>query len=152
MSLKRAFCITIFIMPCCIIGIIGYAIHSLSFLSGCDESKPEQIEDLAQFKLPPSYRNLKSFCVGMQGYGADASFEMNPSELNAFITTTKVSLPLFNETSPDIKISNDGLNKKASQMDSYLYGKYETFEFTQEILIDTSDSKRYVVHIIASGG
>ena len=132
--------------------MIGYAIHGISFLSGCEESNPEQIEYLAQFELPPSAKNIKSSCFGLQAYSADVSFEMNPADLDIFVASTSIEPPLFTDKSPDIKFLNNGLNKKASQMDNYLYGKYESFDFTQEILIDTSKPEHYVVYINASGG
>lgn len=152
MSLKRFFCLLILIIPCCVIGIIGYAIRGISSLSGCEESDPEQIEYLAQFELPPSAKNLESYCVGLQAYSADASFEMNPSELDTFITSTHIESHLFTEKSSKNEFLNSRLDKKASQMDSYLYGKYVSADFTQEILIDTSNSERYTVYIFAGGG
>lgn len=131
---------------------MGYAIHGLSSLSGCKESNPEQIEYLAHFKMPPSAHRLKSSCFGLQAYGADASFEMNPADLEMFIASTAIEPSLFTEKSPDIQVLNDRLKKKASGMESYLYGKYISVDFTQEILIDMSSSERYIVYIFAGGG
>lgn len=132
--------------------MIGYAIRVISSLSGCEESDPEQIEYLAQFELPPSAHNLKSSCFGLQAYGADASFEMSPADLDMFIASTSIEPSLFTGKTSGADVLNGRLNEKASQMESYLYGKYVSVDFTQEILIDTSNPERYTVYIFAGGG
>jgi len=114
-------------------------------LGGCDSSNPPEIEDVARFSLPPSYQNLESSCFGLQGWGAFARFEMAPADLDVFVASTLVDMPLSTSEIP----ARSFFPKDIS---SYLYGKHEANGLSQYILIDTSDRASYVVYLEVVGG
>ena len=100
---------------------------------------------MARFSLPPSYQNLKSSCFGLQGWGAHAQFEIEPADLDDLIASTLIETPLSAKEMPDSVYF-------PTYLSSYLYGKHETYKFSQYILIDTSEQTKYVVYVEVSGG
>jgi hypothetical protein len=119
----------------------------------CDPKTPKNTEELGQFKFPPSMRSLSSSCWGMQGWGGSAQFEMASSDLDYFVSHSRIKPPLVSKGVPVDSL----LATSASTMKSYLYGSYRTVyqsgkSFWQDILIDTSNSTWFVVTVIFSGG
>src|SRR5262249_16335382 len=119
----------------------------------CDPKTPQNTEELGQFKFPPSMRNLHSSCFGMQGWGGTAQFEMSPSDLDYFVNHLQLKSPLANTGVP----VDNSFATASSALKSYLHGSYHTIyqngkAFWQDVLIDTSDSTRYIVYVNISGG
>jgi len=115
--------------------------------SECESSEPLAVEGIAHIKLPPSATNLQSGCGGLQGMWAEAHFDMNPSGLATFVTSTNVSLPLSSTGKPDRLECCGNLNVK-----SYLYGTYNAPEWFEEIFIDTSNPESYRVYFTLLAG
>lgn len=111
---------------------------------GCEPANPTQLEELGKFRLPASTRNLESKCFGLQGWGVLASFEMDATDLELFITSSLIETPLSTTELPtELGFPDD--------MESHLYGKYEAEFLSQYILIDTSDPKVFVVYVQVFG-
>jgi hypothetical protein len=117
----------------------------------CPESDPNQIEEVARFRLPPSTSNLWSWCGGMQGWAAYARFEMSPSDLNGFVSSTIVQPPLSTIGRPERLIASDQ-SEIPDEVSLYLYGLYDSAEFDQEIFIDISDAEKYIVYLSVLAG
>ncbi len=105
------------------------------------------------FVFPPSAKNLESRCVGRLGLGSvvtQARFDILPSDLFAFLRSTRVKTPLSASTLPDnASVTFLGLSNPKS-IKSYLYGRYsENGVYGQEVLVDTGDPDRYIVYISA---
>ena len=129
---------------------VASAIGSL-FQNSCDPSSPAAVEGMGQFKLPPSASHLQSNCGGMQGFWAEASFEMNPADLRTFVKTTRVKLPLSSTGKP-VKLNCEHYCNALTDVKSYLYGTYSGSEWDEEIFIDTTNPNSYAVYYTALGG
>lgn len=128
-------------------GTVDYFING-----GCPSSEPDKIQGVAQIQLPPSTHNLKSSCFGLQGWAAEAYFEIEATELDIFLTSTSVK-ELSSEGKPsDIGFADDELTQKARRVKVYLYGEYESPEWHETILIDMSDSEEYKVFFLVLAG
>ncbi len=122
------------------------------FGNSCPPDTPESIEDIAQFTLPPSAENLWSLCVSMQGWSAEARFDMSPDDLDVFISSVWLETTLNNSGVPRyISFFEEGL--MFEDMTSYLYSlETSGTDLLQEILIDTSNPRLYTVYMEVLGG
>lgn len=128
---------------------------------GCKVDEPggiEQTEALGQFDFPPGAVNMSARCSGMQGWWLEASFDMPSAELGIFQSSTEVvsaqwmtSLPPADSIQPYSLPTRD-LFTWSEGMQSLLYGAYSVNEFSQEILIDTSNPTLFRVKILVLGG
>jgi hypothetical protein len=114
----------------------------------CDPSHPSGIERVAGFKLPPSASNLSSNCFGLANWWAEARFDMNPSDLEVFVNSTNVKLPLSATLKPGTLSCCDQL----TGVTSYLYGWYGSGEWFEEVFIDTSNPARWRVYFTLLAG
>jgi hypothetical protein len=108
------------------------------------------IESVARIKLPPSTAKLSSACGGMQGWWAEAYFDMEPSDLAVFVNSTNVKLPLSTTGKPE-KLECHPCNDLPN-LKSYLYGTYNSSDWFEEIFIDTSNPARYRVYFTLLAG
>jgi hypothetical protein len=101
------------------------------------------------FVVPPSAKNPECASRGGLGYSDVAlRFDMLPSDLAAFLSSTGVKTPLSGDPLPDYVYTEflGLLNSKSIK--SHLYGHYSPEGVVGEnILIDTSDPNRYIVYI-----
>jgi hypothetical protein len=138
------------------IGFTLLFIYSLSSMGDmfdspiCEPTNSSGIESVAQIQLPPSMSNLRSMCGGMQGIWATAYFDMKPSDLNVFVNSTKVKLPL--STTGRLGQMKCGLCNDMTNLRSYLYGTYSAEEWFEEIFIDTSNPAQYRVYFTLLAG
>lgn len=88
--------------------------------NSCDPRNPTDTEALGQFKFPPSIRNLRSWCFGMQGWLGEAQFEMSPSDLDYFVSHLQIGAPLTHAGVP----ADNSFATMASTMKSFLHGSY----------------------------
>jgi hypothetical protein len=130
-------------------------------MSGCNVTEAtglEQTESLGQFEFPPSAQSITAGCFGMQGWGLTATFVMSPEDLGMLQVSTRVSqdewvtlvppsgsLQPYDLPSEQVVIWSQG-------MTSLVYGIYVATEFSQEILIDTTDPNLYRVRVLVLGG
>lgn len=125
-----------------------------SMTSGCEPTALKELETAGSFTLPPSAKNLKSGCFGMQGWDGYAEFEMLPADLDAFVASTKLNAPLALNEAPKAF----ALATPASQAKSYLHGRFDSYvsktdtTYYQELLVDTSDTSTYLVYLAFGGG
>jgi hypothetical protein len=116
------------------------------FGNGCPSQFPSQIEEAARFRLPPSARNLESLCTGMQGWIAQANFDIDPQDIDVLIDSTSILRPLSSTNVPEA-LQDD---IAAQNIETYLYGQAESG--WQKIFIDTTDPNVYRVYLSAQGG
>lgn len=110
------------------------------------ENPDNAIEQIAEFKLPASGHLLESSCMGLQGWFANAKFEMDPEDLDTFVSSTKVVMPLAN-TGNSSRCPNP-----VDASTPHLFGDYEASEFYQAISIDISNPALYIVYVCVLGG
>ena len=116
----------------------------------CDPSDPGGIQSVARIELPPSYTNLWSTCGGLQGWWAIATFEMNPGELNMFLETTSIESTTLSPTMPVQRLSE--YRQEIGDLETYLYGTHDSFDWFEEIIINTSDPNRWAVYFRVLAG
>jgi hypothetical protein len=110
----------------------------------CDPQNPAGIQDVARIELPPSYSNLQSSCGGMMGWGAEASFDIDPDELDIFLASTSIERPL---SSTEVTTHFSYISQQEIEnLDSYLYGVYDSYEWFEEVIVDTSNQNRWIVY------
>ena len=92
----------------------------------CDPSNPDGIQAVARIDLPPSYSNLWSTCGGMQGWWAEARFEIVPDDLGVFLSSTDIAElePLTEK--PDRIYSSQ--IPDMTHLASFLYGLSDKYE------------------------
>lgn len=136
-------------------GWIGLMIYTLSGLGDmfdspmCDPQNPSGIQEVARIELPPSYSNLKSTCGGVQGWWAQANFDMAPSDLDLFLASTNIeSLQPTTELSESL----EGNYEEIGYVTSYLYGSDNRDEWYEEVVINTGNPKRWTVYFLLLGG
>jgi len=129
--------------------LMSYALSGLNFnISECDISTPSGIENVAHFKFPPSAKLLTSGCGGFQSLSASTSFEMKPSDLNVFLTTTNVKMPLSSNRKPSKLYCQCDEN---GEINNFLYGEYNKSGWYEEVFIDTHDKNLYTVYFTIRG-
>jgi hypothetical protein len=119
-----------------------------------DSSNAFVSESIGHFELPPSANNISTACGGMrngmQGVWTWTYFDMQPADLNVFVNTTMVKLPLSKTGRPD-KLECYPCND-ISNLKSYLYGRYSIEEWFEEIFIDTSNPAQWRVYFTLLAG
>lgn len=117
----------------------------------CDPQNPAGIEEIAQIKLPPSFSNLESHCGGLQGWIANAKFDIDPDELDLFLQSTSIRPPLSSTELPT-RPNSIHFPQGAEGIESYLYGSNQRPEWFEEVIVDTSDPSRWVVYFTLLAG
>lgn len=138
----------------CVIGACYlFAVFSaVSMLQNqCDPSEPSEFESLAQVSLPSSYDSFHSVCFGMQGWGAEAKFDINPDELDLFLETTNIEQPLSSTNLPTASYSAY-LEIDLDTLESFLYARHQANEWFEEIIVDTSNPNRWTIYFTVLGG
>lgn len=128
-----------------------YSPFAGAFSNGCFPSDPHKMEAVGRFQYPPSANISEMYCAGLQGWIATTKFEMRPNDLNKFVATTYVqSLAAVTDTS----VFSEELRKlmEGNNDSSYLYGKSDQPKLLQEILVDQSNSQKYIVYVVVYGG
>lgn len=136
------------------IGIVTMAIEGLAVMSGsnsgCSTEDSAPFEGYARVTLPEDYSNFWSSCGGMQGWWAEAQFDIDPNDLDEFLETTNIDMPLSSEPLPSrIYVANASSIKAR---DNLLYGLYDTVDWLEEIVVDTNDPDRWTVYFTVLGG
>jgi hypothetical protein len=122
--------------------------------NSCPPSEPQRLNDfIGDTVFPPSTHNLWTDCKSFVGFIAQVRFEIDPRELNLFVQTTKVVLPLAVTGKPEsLGFLDNALNDTINQIDSYLYGHYANHDWVEELLIDTTNPENYVVYYMVRAG
>jgi hypothetical protein len=115
----------------------------------CESTYPPLVEAVADIKLPPSATHLKSSCRAEKDW-AEAYFDMKPSDLDVFVNSTNIKLPLSITGKPD-KLECIVCNR-LTDLKSYLYGTYRSGERFEEIFIDTSNPAQWRVYFTLLAG
>jgi hypothetical protein len=117
----------------------------------CPSEEPEKLEEMLQFELPLSARNVYSFCGGMQGWIIYSRFDIAAEDLPLLLDKLWLK-PQF-RTEAELQniqyFEEEGLLDK---IDSYLYSLETGSDFSQELLIDESESEQYRIFLHMSGG
>jgi len=160
LSYKKIFliCITtlgiLMIFACGFIFFLAQSIEGLgnSFSNSCEPEYPHSFEALARVDLPPNYDNFDSVCGGMQGWVAEATFTIDPNDLDLFLATTSIAQPLSKNFLPD-SIYSFYFNTLENQPDNHLYGFYlNGADWLEEILVDVSDDEMWIVYFTVLAG
>jgi hypothetical protein len=115
----------------------------------CDPANPDADLRLAGIDLPPSAANLAVKCPGTQGIWVDISFDMQPADLEAFVSSTNVKPPLSTTGKPS---KPECQCPEMQTVTSYLYGVYEEAQWFEEILIDTRQPDTWHVYFTLLAG
>jgi hypothetical protein len=117
----------------------------------CPEGKVsfENAHYVARAKFPASVSNIDSFRPGgaLKYCHEYLRFEIDATDLNSFVASTRIKLPLIPK--PNVSGSFLPHENKDWMLDSthtYLSGGGpHSLDYTQNILVDTTNPKRYVV-------
>jgi hypothetical protein len=119
-----------------------------SFENRCTSREIADIQEMGRFQIPKNAKNVEICLVHRFQDRVDARFEIRSSELETFIQNTNLDLPLATTRKPAQFWKWD---KEVDSVENYLYGKY-VGNFTQEVLVNTSNPESYVVYVWVSGG
>ena len=153
------------LLICAAIPIILFCIlsNSLSnlgeaFGNSCPSDEPHSVEGMARFRLPSSYDNFWSDCGGMQGWWAEAHFDMSPDDLDSLISNLWLDVELveFSTGLEEITVKHIIFSQSAddpSNIQTGFYGYSESdADLVQEILIDTTNPELYRVYLVVLRG
>ena len=150
-----------------LVSIVGLIICGLFFLitlanslerlgdtygGSCNNTDTSRFEAYARVSLPPNYDNFQSFCGGMQGWGADAVFDIPPDELDLFLSTTHIDTSQLLNGLPS-QIHSMYFYDRPQMPAPYLYATYsEDRDWFEEIIVDTTHPNRWTVYFTVLGG
>lgn len=118
----------------------------------CDSENSSGFEGLTRVTLPPSYDNFQSTCGGMQGWGADAVFDINPDELELFLSSTHIDISVLSNSLPK-QIRSIYFRRRPPMPAPYLWATYsEESDWFEEIIVDTTNANRWTVYFTVLGG
>jgi hypothetical protein len=126
-------------------GVIFYVHHSIVTCAW-----PESGE---YFMLPSSARDIQRHCVGAtRSYTHWVRFQMDPTDLEPFLKSTFIEMPLSSSTLPQGLGSLGRLLDKAGWAVNtnipYLAGGGEKLLDKQIIFIDASSQDQYIVYLV----
>ena len=120
--------------------------------SSCESESPNIFEGRAQVSLPPSYDNFQSTCGGMQGWWAEAIFDINSDELELFLSSTHIDISSLWNGLPD-QVHSVYFRNNPSMPAPYLWATYnEERDWFEEVIVDTSNPNRWTVYFTVLGG
>src|SRR5262245_43068788 len=155
--------IIVVLASCAVVPFICRAVYGyvlLDVLFGalkCPEGKAtlEQIRFAAHIELPPSASDIEGFHGGggLRKYcSIYARLTINAADLSRFVKETRVKLPLSSVTvSEALSTIQDVFHEAGDPSGIYQQGDGPvSLDYTQSILVNTVDSLRYTVYVIAS--
>jgi hypothetical protein len=119
--------------------------------NACPTADRALIERAAGFRFPPSAASIYARCINWQEWRGQIAFDMNPSDMLAFLGSAAIEDPLQSTGKPEMHalFADDVLSAQIEQVGTaYLYGENRRPDVWQTILIDTSNSSSYRVHIL----
>lgn len=120
--------------------------------SSCESESPNIFEGRAQVSLPPSYDNFQSTCGGIQGWWAEAVFDINSDELELFLSSTHIDMSTLSNGLPD-QARSVYLRNNPPMPAPYLWATYnEESDWVEEVIVDTSNPNRWTVYFTVLGG
>ncbi|MBZ0301080.1 MAG: hypothetical protein K8J31_15135 [Anaerolineae bacterium] len=139
--------------------VLAYVIYAtLPFIlplgNSCPPSEPQRLNDfINDFVLPSSARNLWTDCKSFKGFVVQVRFEVNPGELDLFVSNTKIAPPLASTGKPEsMGFLDEAIQAEVSRVDTYLYGRYSGDDWWEELLVDTADPVNYVIYYVVGAG
>ncbi len=102
---------------------------------------PAQIESFGRFRLPPSATIIEARAQGFLTYSFFAQIAFPAREFDAFIAGTLIRAPLGSDHKPK------RMPIKTGAMRLFRAGEAQQGNCYQAILVDTSDSARFVAYI-----
>ncbi|MEO1163674.1 MAG: hypothetical protein AAFV98_07830 [Chloroflexota bacterium] len=138
-----------------IIAVGGFFIYIASLMDGasmCDSVSrtPAGIEQQGHIELPEDIQNFEVDCSGfMDSLALDVQFEVDAEDLEEVqagieMIETWADTPLL--TDEMLRPLDGVINRRAiERMNSYVYGASEFNRYV--VLVDTSDSEKYVVYL-----
>ena len=116
----------------------------------------EAIKGNAEIKFPPSAREIYSYTTGFQDIFITVRFTINAEELPMFLESTRCNGPL-QKVSPSEQLSH---SQGQSWWEPNLAGQLEKCDGSrslspsahlgQEIYVDATNSKYYIIYVMAS--
>ncbi len=140
------------VFVCYAIPMVGFG----SMLSGlsCPDGKASaaDLAHLVRGTFPPSLSNIDTLQVGGAAKYCEVylRFEMAPTDLNTFVLSTRINLPLVPKTHLHLFDSLHGKNPwKPDPATTYLYGRGpQSLDYTQTVFVDTTYPQRYIIYMI----
>lgn len=118
--------------------------------NACPPEDRALIERAAGFTLPPSTAKLYARCINWQEWRGQLAFDMNPTDLDAFLSSADMETPLVSTGAPELHrlFADDPESARIETVTTYLYGENRRPDVWQYILIDTADPALYRVHVL----
>ena len=105
------------------------------------------IEGNAEFKFPPSSREIFAYTTGFRDIYIQTKFIIDKADLEEFVDSTRCEGPLSALTTPVEKMSseNDWWMLSNAKVIQGCTGSTENFG--QEVYVDMTDSEIYIVYV-----
>jgi hypothetical protein len=145
---------------CFFVAYVGCRMSTLamnSMFSGLDcpegRADPSRLAHLTRSKIPSSASNIDSYQIGgaMKYCRILVRFDIAPSDLNGFLASTRINLPLTRQSASGNALtfnSKDLWTPKPGA--TYLYGHAPAaLDYNQTIFVDTNNPQRYTIFMIA---
>jgi len=116
-----------------------------------DQLSREQVERLIEAKLPPATRDIHSYYTGFQDYFAQVRFEIPAADLPQFLASSAFTQTLSIVDNPFSPGSNDRGWWRPYEAKRFQWGKSTKVGKTSVLLIDITDSNRYIVYWQGTG-
>lgn len=118
--------------------------------SGCGSEDVTPFEGYARVKIPEDYSNFLSTCGGLQGWWAEAHFDINPDDFHDFLASTSIDESTLTDQFPPTLYSV--WKEEIRDIDNLLYGIYDSDEWLEEVIVDTSNPERWTVYFTVLAG
>ena len=154
--IRKILLIVLGLGTCAGISLLAYFFWVGSALTGnaCPSDRLSAIEYAAEIKLPPSATSIHSRCGSWQGYWGQISFDMNASDLNTFLTSTRVKNLSSSIEEPTLVIPfpGDDIARNIGNVTDFRFGEYQLEDVWQQVFIDVSDKSNYTVYVLFGRG
>jgi hypothetical protein len=133
--------------------LLSWMVFDNELLNSENACPPEDrplIERAAGLTLPPSTAKLYARCINWQEWRGQLAFDMNPADLDAFLSSAEMETPLASNGKPELHrlFADDLESARIETVTTYLYGENRRPDVWQYILIDTADTALYRVHVL----
>lgn len=113
-------------------------------------SSISSIEGNAEFKFPPSSRDIYSYTTGLRDIYIQVRFTIDIEDLPKFIESTRCDLPLDDFMFSDVESSSIFSWWEVSKSRNLKRCSGVTDNFSQEVLVDMAHREFYVIYVTGS--
>lgn len=138
------------VLACALFGVVGWRwLGDNPLLGGAQENlTPDQIERIGRIQLPASAAGIQARAGGFQDRFISIRFDMQPSELDAFLKATRY-VPSIGPTTelPFQSLSNDVPWWRPQDAQRFEAGSNFVDGISQSVLVDMTSAERYIVYV-----